>query len=96
MRPGLFRGKIRGVLLSKTGSRKASPLPPDRLRRRIRQSDESARHRAGSEVFHAFGKRSGIIVNLHERGKRIGYLELTPGVGDSKSPGKWMDTVLLP
>ncbi len=40
--------------------------------------------------------RSSVIVNLHERGKRIGYLELTPGVGDSKSPGKWMDTVLLP
>lgn len=40
--------------------------------------------------------RSSVIVNLHERGKRIGYLELTPGVGDAKSPGKWMDTVLLP
>ena len=40
--------------------------------------------------------RSSIIVNLREEGKRIGYLELTPGVGDVKSPGKWMDTVLVP
>ncbi len=55
-----------------------------------RQAVSPFQLRAGSLM------RSSIIVNLHEQGKRIGYLELTPGVGDSKSPGKWMDTVLLP
>ena len=55
-----------------------------------RQAVSPFQLRAGSLM------RSSIIVNLHEQGKRIGYLELTPGIGDTKSPGKWMDTVLLP
>ena len=55
-----------------------------------RQSVSPFQLRAGSQM------RSSVIVNLHEHGKRIGYLELTSGVGDSKAPGKWMDTVLLP
>ena len=40
--------------------------------------------------------RTSIIINLMEHGKRIGYLELTPGIGDAKSPGQWMDAVLIP
>lgn len=55
-----------------------------------RQAVSPFQLRAGSLM------RSSVIVNLHEKGKRIGYLELTPGVGDAKSPGKWMDTILLP
>ena len=55
-----------------------------------RQAVSPFQLRAGSLM------RSSIIVNLREQGKRIGYLELTPGVGDAKSPGKWMDTILLP
>ena len=40
--------------------------------------------------------RTSLIINLMEHGKRIGYLELTPGIGGAKSPGQWMDAVLIP
>ena len=40
--------------------------------------------------------RSSILININENGKRIGYLELTPGIGKDKLPGMWMDTILLP
>lgn len=39
--------------------------------------------------------RSSIIVNLNDGRQRIGYLELTRGIGEAKIPGLWMNTVLV-
>ncbi len=40
--------------------------------------------------------RWNIIVNLNNGRGRIGYLELTDGIGGKKRPGQFMDLVLLP
>ena len=40
--------------------------------------------------------RWNIIVNLNNGTGRIGYLELTDGIGGKKRPGQFMDLVLLP
>ena len=41
--------------------------------------------------------RMNILVNLGNRKGRAGYLQLTPGIGESpKRPGLFMDLVLLP
>lgn len=40
--------------------------------------------------------RWNIIVNLNNGKGRIGYLELTDGIGGKKRPGQFMDLVLLP
>ncbi len=41
--------------------------------------------------------RSSLIVNVNNGKERVGFLELTPGIGQNpKRPGLWMDLVLLP
>jgi|GEM_PF-724181 len=41
--------------------------------------------------------RTGLIVNINNGKERVGWLELTPGVGQNpKRPDQWMDLVLLP
>ena len=37
-----------------------------------------------------------LIVNLNDGKKRLGWLELTPGIGQYKNPGEFIDLVLLP
>lgn len=41
--------------------------------------------------------RAGLIVNVNNGSERVGFLELTPGIGQQpKRPDQWMDLVLLP
>ena len=41
--------------------------------------------------------RASLIVNLNNGKERVGFLELTPGIGQQpKRPDQWMDLVLLP
>ncbi|MBR0459596.1 MAG: hypothetical protein IJJ26_10200, partial [Victivallales bacterium] len=41
--------------------------------------------------------RMSLIVNVNNGQKRVGFLQLTPGLGQNpKRPGQWMDFVLLP
>ena len=40
--------------------------------------------------------RVGTLININNGKERVGYLELTPGVGYAKHPAEWMDLVLLP
>ena len=39
--------------------------------------------------------RWNIIVNLNNGEGRMGWLELTPGIGKTKMPGQFIDMVLL-
>ena len=38
--------------------------------------------------------RFNVIVNVNNGKKRIGWLQLTPGIGEAKSPGKFIDLIL--
>ncbi len=41
--------------------------------------------------------RASLIINLNNGKERVGFLELTPGIGQQpKRPDQWMDLVLLP
>lgn len=41
--------------------------------------------------------RASLIVNVNNGQERVGFLELTPGIGQApKRPDQWMDLVLLP
>ena len=40
--------------------------------------------------------RWSVLVNLNNGKGRIGYLELTDGIGNKKRPGQFLDLVLLP
>lgn len=41
--------------------------------------------------------RAGLIVNINNGSQRMGWLELTPGIGQApKRPDQWMDMVLMP
>jgi len=38
--------------------------------------------------------RLNVIVNVNNGKKRIGWLQLTPGIGEAKNPGKFLDVIL--
>ena len=41
--------------------------------------------------------RAGLIININNGKERVGWIELTPGIGQNpKRPDQWMDLVLLP
>ena len=39
--------------------------------------------------------RFNVIVNMNNGRERIGWLQLTPGIGEAKKPGLFMDLLLM-
>ena len=39
--------------------------------------------------------RFNVIVNMNNGKERIGWLQLTPGIGETKKPGLFMDLLLM-
>ncbi len=54
-----------------------------------RQSVSPFRLAAGNSM------RLNVLININNGKSRIGYLELTPGIGKTKMPGQFIDMVLL-
>lgn len=85
--------KSTGELKNGTEVQSAVRILPDRTIYEIAFTPRAVspfKLKAGSSM------RWNILVNLNNGKGRIGYLELTDGIGGKKRPGQFMDLVLLP